>query len=157
MLADQDRALWNRDQIAEGERLVEAALRTGRPGPYQLQAAIAACHSTAASAELTDWPQIAALYRELARHEPTPVVLANQAVAVAMAESPEAGLAILDRLSGDGRLERWPQLHIARAELLRRLGRRRDAAAAYDLALAAGVPRAEHDYITQRMAGLAIG
>ena len=157
LLADQDRALWNRDQIAEGERLVEAALRTGRPGPYQLQAAIAACHSIAASAELTDWPQIAALYRELARHEPTPVVLANQAVAVAMAESPEAGLAILDRLSGEGRLERWPQLHIARAELLRRLGRRRDAAAAYEFALAAGVPSAEHDYITQRMADIAIG
>jgi RNA polymerase sigma-70 factor, ECF subfamily len=156
LLADQDRALWDRDQIAEGEGLVEAALRTGRPGSYQLQAAIAACHSTAASAELTDWPQIAALYRELARHEPTPVVLANLAVAVAMAESPEAGLAILDRLSGGGRLERWPQLHIARAELLRRLDRQRDAAAAYESALAAGVPRAEHEYITQRMADIAI-
>jgi len=157
LLADQDRARWDAQQIAEGERLVEAALRTGRPGPYQLQAAIAACHSTAASAKLTDWPQIAALYRELARYEPTPVVLANQAVAVAMAESPEAGLAILDRLAGDGRLERWPQLHIARAELLRRLGRRDDASAAYELALAAGVPRAERDYIARQMADLAIG
>jgi RNA polymerase sigma-70 factor, ECF subfamily len=154
LLADQDRALWNKDQIAEGERLVEAALRTGRPGPYQLHAAIAACHSTAASAAQTDWPQIAALYRELARYEPTPVVLANQAVAVAMADSPEAGLAILDRLLCEGRLERWPQLHIARAELLRSVGRRRDAGAAYELALAAGVPHAERDYITQRMADL---
>jgi RNA polymerase sigma-70 factor, ECF subfamily len=157
LLADQDRARWDAQQIAEGERLVEAALRTGRPGPYQLQAAIAACHSTAASAKRTDWPQIAALYRELARYEPTPVVMANQAVAVAMAESPDAGLAILDRLAGEGRLERWPQLHIARAELLRRLGRRSDAAAAYELALAAGVPRAERDYITKRMADLASG
>jgi RNA polymerase sigma-70 factor, ECF subfamily len=157
LLADQDRARWDAQQIAEGERLVEASLRTGRPGPYQLQAAIAACHSTAASAKLTDWPQIAALYRELARYEPTPVVLANQAVAVAMSESPEAGLAILDRLAGEGRLERWPQLHIARAELLRRLGRRDDASAAYELALAAGVPRAERDYIARQLAGLAIG
>ena len=89
--------------------------------------------------------------------EPTPVVLANQAVAVAMAESPEAGLAILDRLAGEGRLERWPQLHIARAELLRRLGRRNDASAAYELALAAGVPRAERDYIALQMADLAVG
>ena len=157
LLADQDRALWNAAQIAEGERLVEAALRMGRPGPYQLQAAIAACHSTAASAELTDWRQIAALYRELARYEPTPVVLANQAVAVAMADSAEAGLAILDRLAGEGRLDRWPQLHIARAELLRGLGRTGDAAAAYELALAASLPAAERDFIARRMADLAPG
>ncbi len=109
LLADQDRAPWNASQIAEGDRLVGAALRAGRPGPYQLQAAIAACHSTAASAELTDWSQIAALCRELARYEPTLVVLANQAVAVAMADSAEAGLAILDRSAGQGRLDRWPQ------------------------------------------------
>ncbi len=90
LLADQDRTLWNHEQIGEGERLVESALRAGRPGPYQLHSAIAACHSTASSAQDTDWPQIAALYRELARYEPTPVVLANLAVAVAMAESPAA-------------------------------------------------------------------
>jgi RNA polymerase sigma-70 factor, ECF subfamily len=157
LLADQDRALWNAEQIAEGEQLVAAALRMGRPGPYQLQAAIAACHSTAVSAELTDWREIAALYRELARYEPTPVVLANQAVAVAMADSAEAGLAILDRLASEGRLDRWPQLHIARAELLRRLGRPDDAAAAYELALAAGLPVAERDFIARRMADLAAG
>jgi RNA polymerase sigma-70 factor, ECF subfamily len=157
LLADQDRTLWNASQIAEGERLVEAALRAGRPGSYQLQAAIAACHSTAASAELTDWRQIAALYRELARYEPTPVVLANQAVAVAMADSAEAGLAILDRLASQGRLDRWPQLHIARAELLRGLGRPDDAAAAYELALAAGLPVAERDFIARRMADLTPG
>ena len=152
LLADQDRTLWNHEQIGEGERLVESALRAGRPGPYQLHSAIAACHSTASSAQDTDWPQIAALYRELARYEPTPVVLANLAVAVAMAESPAAGLEILDRLAEEGRLDRWPQLHIARAELLRRLGRDAEATAAYDRALAAGLPPAEHDYVTARMA-----
>ena len=140
-----------------GDRFVEAALRAGRPGPYQLQAAIAACHSTAASAELTDWSQIAALYRELARYEQTPVVLANQAVAVAMADSAEAGLAILDRLVGQGRLDRWPHLHIARAELLRGLGRPDDAAAGYELALAAALPVAERDFIARRMADLTPG
>ncbi|MGN6678317.1 MAG: RNA polymerase sigma factor, partial [Streptosporangiaceae bacterium] len=157
LLADQDRALWNKAEITEGEQLIETALRFRRPGPYQLQAAIAACHSTAPSAEQTDWREIAALYRELARYEPTGVVLANLAVAVAMAESPESGLAILDRLAAEGRLDRWPQLHIARAELLRRLGRREEAAAAYQLALTAGLPAAERDFITARMAETAAG
>ncbi|HEX6932919.1 MAG TPA: RNA polymerase subunit sigma-24, partial [Streptosporangiaceae bacterium] len=142
-------------KIAEGERLVERALSAGRPGPYQLHAAIAACHSTAPTAKRTDWPQIAALYRELVRHEPTAVVLANQAVAVAMAEGPESGLAILDRLAEHGRLDGWPQLHIARAELLRRLGRGDEATAAYELALAAGLPSAERDFIAARMADTA--
>jgi RNA polymerase sigma-70 factor, ECF subfamily len=151
LLADQDRALWDAAEIAEGERLVESALRSGRPGPYQLHAAIAACHSTAPSAQQTDWREIAALYRELARYEPTAVVMANMAVAVAMADGPESGLAILDRLAAEGRLERWPQLHIARAELLRRLDRRDEATAAYQLALAAGLPAAERDFIAARM------
>jgi RNA polymerase sigma-70 factor, ECF subfamily len=157
LLAEQDRTLWDPAQIAEGEQLVESALRSGRPGPYQLHAAIAACHSTAPSAPETDWREIAALYRELARYEPTAVVMANMAVAVAMAESPESGLAILDRLAAEGRLERWPQLHIARAELLRRLDRPAQAAAAYELALAAGLPAAERDFITARMAETVTG
>ena len=157
LLADQDRALWDEAEIAEGERLVESALRSGRPGPYQLHAAIAACHSTSPSAQQTDWHEIAALYRELARHEPTAVVIANMAVAVAMAESPESGLAILDRLAAEGRLDRWPQLHIARAELLRRLDRRDEATAAYQLALAAGLPAAERDFIAARMAETVTG
>jgi RNA polymerase sigma-70 factor (ECF subfamily) len=157
LLADQNRALWDKAEIAEGEELVESALRSGRPGPYQLHAAIAACHSTAPSAEQTDWREIAALYRELTRYEPTAVVLANRAVAVAMAESPESGLAILDRLAEEGRLERWPQLHIARAELLRTLGRRDEAIAAYQLALDAGLPAAERDFITARMAEAVAG
>ena len=157
LLADQDRRLWDNAEIAEGDRLVESALRSGRPGPYQLHAAIAACHSKALSAQETDWREIAALYRELAQHEPTAVVLANQAVAVAMAESPESGLAILDRLAEEGRLERWPQLHIARAELLRRLGRSAEATAAYELALTAGLPAPERDFITTRMAETSVG
>ncbi len=155
LLADQDRTRWNQAQITEGEALVEAALRSGRPGAYQMHAAIAACHSTAPSAGATDWREIAALYRELSRYEPTPVVLANQAVAIAMAEGPEAGLVILDRIASEGQLDRWPQLQIARAELLRRLDRVGDAAAAYQLALAAGLPRAEADFIAGRLADLA--
>jgi RNA polymerase sigma-70 factor (ECF subfamily) len=154
LLADQDRRRWDAAMIAEGEALVEAALRTGRPGPYQLHAAIAACHSLASSAETTDWTQIVGLYSELSRYEPTPVVAANQAVAIAMAEGPQAGLAILDRLAVDGRLHRWPQLHIARAELLQRLGRGADALEEYRAALAIGLPEAEREYIGCRIAAL---
>ena len=154
LLADQDRRRWDAAMIAEGEALIEAALRRGRPGPYQLHAAIAACHSLAASAGDTDWPQIAALYGELSRYEPTPVVAANRAVAVAMADGPRAGLAILDRLAYDGRLHRWPQLHIARAELLQRLGRGADALEEYRAALAIGLPEAEREYIGRRIAAL---
>ncbi len=135
VLEDQDRARWNSGLIAEGEALVERALRQGRPGAYQIHAAIAACHSGAPSAAVTDWREIAALYGELIRYEPTPVVEANRAVAVAMAEGPAAGLVILDAVGRDPQLARWPQLHVARAELLRRLGRADDAAAAYRTAL----------------------
>ncbi|MGI9004750.1 MAG: RNA polymerase sigma factor [Streptosporangiaceae bacterium] len=152
LLADQDRSRWDGARIGEGEALTEAALRAGRPGPYQLHAAIAACHSTAATAQDTDWPQIAALYGELARHEPTPVVLANQAVAIAMAEGPQAGLDILDRLAGTGRLDRWPQLHVARAELLRRLGRADAAEASYHRALAGDMSLAERYHLQARLA-----
>jgi RNA polymerase sigma-70 factor (ECF subfamily) len=154
LLADQDRSRWKHEQIAEGERLVQTALRSGPPGAYQLHAAIAACHSTAPAAEATDWREIAALYHELVRHEPTPIVFANQAVAIAMAEGPQAGLAILDRLAREGKLDRWPQLHIARAELLRQLDRGDDAASSYHLALAAGVPAAEEDFIRNRLTDL---
>jgi RNA polymerase sigma-70 factor, ECF subfamily len=135
LLADQDRGRWDSALIAEGETLIEQALRQGRPGPYQLHAAIAACHSGARTAAGTDWREIALLYGELIRYEPTPVVEANRAVAVAMSEGPAAGLVILDAVGTDPRLARWPQLHLARAELLRRVGRRADAAAAYQAAL----------------------
>lgn len=151
LLADQDRGRWVRAAIAEGIGLVESALRAGRPGPYQLQAAIAACHSAAARAEDTDWRQIAALYGELIRHEPTAVVEANRAVAVAMAEGPHAGLVILDALGADPRMARWPLLHTARADLLARAGRTADAVAAYRHALELEPPVAERSFIARRI------
>jgi len=155
LLADQDRSRWDQAKIAEGEALLSQALRGRRPGPYQLQAAIAACHSCAPSAAGTDWTEIAALYGALLRYEPTPVVAANRAAAVAMAEGPAAGLALLDEAAGDGRLARWPQLHIARAELLARLGRRADAARAYQAALRLAPAAPERDFIGRRIRELA--
>ena len=152
LLAEQDRSRWDRAMIAEGEALVEQALRRNRPGPYQIQAAIAACHSGAATAADTDWREIALLYGELIRYEPTPMVEANRAVAVAMSEGPAAGLVILDTVGGDARLARWPQLHIARAELLRRLGRRAEAVAAYEAAIALEPPAPERAYLARRIA-----
>jgi RNA polymerase sigma-70 factor, ECF subfamily len=151
LLEDQDRGRWDRNMIAEGEAILEAALRRGRSGPYQLHAAIAACHSTAASAEDTDWRQIALLYGELIRHEPTPVVEANRAVAVAMAEGPAAGLVILDALAHHPQLRRWAQLYIARAELLRRLGRDEEAADAYRSALDLEPAAASRSFIGRRL------
>jgi RNA polymerase sigma-70 factor, ECF subfamily len=152
LLADQDRFRWDRERIAEGELLLEAALRAGRPGPYQLHAAIAACHSCAASDRETDWREIAALYGELIRYEPTAAVEANRAVAVAMSEGPVAGLVILDALGGDSRLTGWPQFHIARGELLTRVGRPADAALAYRAALALGMSAPERAFIERRLA-----
>jgi RNA polymerase sigma-70 factor, ECF subfamily len=151
LLEDQDRRRWDRDMIAEGEALLERALRAGRPGPYQLHAAIAACHSCAPSAADTDWREIAALYGELIRYEPTPVVEANRAVAVAMAEGPAAGLVILDALAAHPQMGRWPQFHVARAELLRRVGRFAEAAGAYRCALRLEPAVPEQDFIGQRI------
>ena len=151
LLADQDRGRWDSGLVAEGEALVEQALRQGRPGPYQLHAAIAACHSCAPTAAATDWRQIALLYGELIRYEPTPVVEANRAVAVAMSEGPAAGLVILDSVSADPQLARWPQLHLARAELLRQLGRRTDAGDAYQAALQLEPPAPERAFILRRL------
>jgi RNA polymerase sigma-70 factor (ECF subfamily) len=151
LLADQDRGRWDGALIAEGEALVERALRQGRPGPYQLHAAIAACHSCAPTAAATDWREIALLYGELIRYEPTPVVEANRAVAVALSEGPAAGLVILDAVGTDPQLARWPQLHLARAELLRQLGRPTDAAAAYQAALQLEPPAPERAFIGRRL------
>jgi RNA polymerase sigma-70 factor (ECF subfamily) len=155
VLDDQDRTRWDAELIAEGEALVERALRMGRPGAYQLHASIAACHSGVATADATDWRQIALLYAELIRFEPTPVVEANRAVAVAMSEGPAAGLVILDAVAHDPQLQRWPQLHVARAELLRRAGRTEEAATAFRLALQLEPPPAERDSIARRLAALA--
>ena len=118
-LADQDRGLWDRAAIAEGSAMLERALRLPRPGPYAIQAAIAALHSQAEAFESTDWAQIAGLYAELARHDPSPVVALNRAVAVGFADGPEAGLSLLP---DDPRLDRYVPLHAARSELLRRAG-----------------------------------
>jgi RNA polymerase sigma-70 factor, ECF subfamily len=157
LLEDQDRTLWNAVMIGEGQALVERALRLGRPGPYQVQAAIAACHASAVTAAATDWRQIAALYAELGRYEPTPVVEANRAVAVAMADGPAAGLAILDAVGSHPQLSRWPHLHVARGELLRRLGRGDDALAAYRAALALAPSPTERRFVGRRIDELTDG
>ena len=151
LLEDQDRSLWDGPMIEEGENLLVAALRMGRPGPYQLWAAIAACHSTAASPADTDWRQISVLYGELLRYEPSPVVEANRAIAVAMAEGPAAGLTILDVIIEHPQLKTWPRVHVARADLLRRLGHAQEADHAYRTALSLEPPPAERSYIQRRL------
>jgi RNA polymerase sigma-70 factor, ECF subfamily len=131
-LPDQDRALWRRDLIEEGQALVRACLRRGRPGPYQIQAAVAAVHSDAAAASDTDWPAIVALYDQMLAVTPTPVVALNRAIAVAEVDGPGAGLELVDQLDLDG----YYLLHATRADLLARLGRRDEAASEFDAALA---------------------
>ncbi|WP_281283261.1 RNA polymerase sigma factor [Trebonia kvetii] len=155
LLADQDRSRWDQGRLDEGRILIETALAQRRPGPYQLQAAIAACHADAARSSDTDWRQIAALYGELLRFDPSPVIEANRAVAVAYAEGPAAGLAILDTLAASSRLARWQQLHIARAAMLARCGRREDAVAAYRDALALEPADAVRQHITSQITALA--
>lgn len=156
-LEEQDRSLWDPVKIAEGGVLVEQALRAGPPGPYALQAAIAALHAQAPSAATTDWPQIAALYSLLVRIHPLPVVELNRAVAVAMADGPERGLVLLDRIVEGGALERYHLLPAARADLLRRLGRGVQAAAAYREALALVTNEAERRYLEGRLAEVDCG
>ncbi|HEX6310049.1 MAG TPA: RNA polymerase sigma factor [Acidimicrobiia bacterium] len=150
-LEDQDRTRWDRAMIDEGVERLESALRRRRPGPYQVQAAIAACHATAAHAADTDWPQIAALYGELAALTPSPVVALNRAVAVAMAAGPEAGLAIVDELEAAGELRDYHLLPATRADLLRRLERHEEAAAAYRKALELAATDAERRYLFRRL------
>jgi RNA polymerase sigma-70 factor (ECF subfamily) len=150
LLDDQDRSRWDAARIAEGRALVERALAAGRPGPYQLQAAVAALHDEAATAADTDWAQIAALYAALARLDPSPVVQLNFAVAVAMADRPEVGLAMMDGILADGTLDTYPYLHAARADMLRRLERWTEAAAAYDRALELTSNGAERAFLESR-------
>jgi RNA polymerase sigma-70 factor, ECF subfamily len=154
LLAEQDRTRWDASLIAEGEALVETALAAGQPGPYQIQAAIAACHSCAPDPAATDWRQIALLYAELLRHEPSPVHEANRAVAVVMSEGPAAGLVVLDAVAHDPRMRRWPQLHVARADCLGRLGRAGEAADAYRAALQLEPSLPEQRFIRRRLAEL---
>jgi RNA polymerase sigma-70 factor (ECF subfamily) len=154
LLTDQDRSRWDRARLNEGRSLVEQTLARGLPGPYQLQAAIAACHADASSSADTDWRQIAALYGALLRFEPSPVIEANRAVAIAYTEGPAAGLAILDGLTASPNLTRWPQLQIARASLLAQNGRREDAVAAYREALALEPAPPVRQHIANQMADL---
>ena len=151
LLDDQDRALWDRDEIAEGLRLVERSLRAAPAGPYVLQAAIAAVHAEAATAGDTDWPQIVGLYDELYRRLPTPVVSLNRAVAVAMADGPARGLELVDDLAGRGTLEGYYLLHATKADLLRRLGRAGQARAEYERALALATNPVEQAFLRRRL------
>jgi RNA polymerase sigma-70 factor (ECF subfamily) len=157
LLDDQDRSRWDRERIAEGQALVERALRMSRPGPYQVQAAIAALHDEAITPAATDWTQIASLYRALGAMAPSPVVELNLAVAVAMADGPAVGLAMMDGIAASGELERYPYLHAARADLLRRLDRRTEAATAYRRALDLTTNGAEQAYLQQRLSEVMAG
>jgi RNA polymerase sigma-70 factor, ECF subfamily len=152
LLDEQDRSLWDRGSIEEGRRLVVAALQGGRPGPYALQAAIAAVHDEAADVATTDWPQVVALYDLLVDVAPSPVVALNRAVAIAMRDGPAAGLDLLDTLAADERLRGYHLLPAARADLLRRLGRPGEAAAAYRDALTLVGNEPERAYLTRRLA-----
>jgi RNA polymerase sigma-70 factor (ECF subfamily) len=155
LLEDQDRGAWDRERITEGAGLVERALRMRRPGPYQVQAAIAALHDQAARPEETDWAEIASLYDALGRMTPSPVVELNRAVAVAMLRGPAAGLAIVDRVAEEGTLADYHLLHAARADMLRRLGRRHEAAAAYRRARELAGNAAERAFLDRRLRQLA--
>jgi RNA polymerase sigma-70 factor (ECF subfamily) len=152
LLEEQDRSAWGRDAIAEAERLVVSALRAGRAGRFTLQAAIATLHATAPSYDETDWPQVLALYDALLAVWPSPVVALNRAVAVAMVHGPEAGLEELDGLERDRRLAGYRYLPAIKADLLRRLGRHSDAAAAYAAALELADNEAERGFLAARLA-----
>jgi RNA polymerase sigma-70 factor (ECF subfamily) len=145
LLEDQDRALWDDERIEEGRRVLDRALPLRRPGPYQLQAAIASLHLEPA----TDWPQVALLYARLRCFTPSPVVELNRAVAVAMSAGPEHGLALIDGIEG---LDTYRHLHSARADLLRRLGRSGEAARAYTRALELAPQPAERAFLERRLA-----
>lgn len=156
VLEDQDRTRWDAGLVHEGRELLGAALTTDSPGPYALQAAIAAVHADAPTAHHTDWPQIATLYRLLARITPSPMVQLNHAIAVAMADGPNAGLQLLDQLRPIDTLARTHLLHAARADLLRRLDRIEEAITAYDQALELVGNDIERDYLTRRRQQLTI-
>ncbi len=151
LLENQDRSLWNREQIAEGVKLVERALLSRRFGAYTLQAAIAAVHSEASDAAATDWPQIVELYSVLARAEPSPVVELNRAVAVAMRDGPRAGLALIEAILARGDLADYHLAHSARADLCRRLGRKDEARSAYQRALSLTQQERERRFLENRL------
>jgi RNA polymerase sigma-70 factor (ECF subfamily) len=151
LLEDQDRELWNRDQIEEGSSLVERALSSRQFGPYTLQAAIAALHAEASDAGATDWPQIVGLYDVLARVEPSPVVELNRAAAVAMRDGPARGLGLVDAILIRGDLADYQPAHAARAELCRRLGWMSEARDAYERALELTEQGPQRRFLEQRL------
>lgn len=151
LLDNQDRSLWNREQIAEGVALVEKALSSGRFGPYTLQAAIASVHAQAESTATTDWRQIVALYDQLVRLQPSPVVHLNRAVAIAMRDGPEAGLTHIEALLENGELANYYLAHSARADLYRRLGRTAEARSSYEKALALTQQEPERQFLQERI------
>jgi RNA polymerase sigma-70 factor, ECF subfamily len=155
LLADQDRSAWDRSEIAEADALLRSALADGPAGRFTLQAAIAALHAQAPSWEETDWPQIVTLYGELLREWPSPVVALNRAIAVSMADGPQAALAEVEALERDGRLAGYRYLPAAKADVLRRLGRDAEAAAAYRAALALTENAAERAFLERRLRELA--
>ena len=155
-LEDQDRSQWERAEIDEATQLLEQVLHEGRVGPYQLQAAIAACHADAIDAASTDWVEIAALYKRLATVMPSPVVELNRAVAVAMADGPAAGLALVEVLAAAPELRSYHLLHATRADLLRRLGRMTEAAESYREALALTGSDAERRFLERRLAEITV-
>jgi RNA polymerase sigma-70 factor (ECF subfamily) len=151
LLEHQDRSLWNREQIAEGVALLERALKSRRFGSYTLQAAIAAVHAQAASTAATDWRQIVALYDRLLRIQPSPVVELNRAVAIAMCDGPEAGLAQIDAVLEHGELANYYLAHSARADMCRRLGRTAEARSSYEKALALTQQEPERQFLQERI------
>jgi RNA polymerase sigma-70 factor (ECF subfamily) len=154
LLADQDRSLWNREQIADGTALVEGALQSGQVGPYTIQAAIAAVHAAAHEASATDWGRIVVFYDALLRVEPSPVIELNRAVAVAMRDGPAAGLALVDALLAGGELSGYRLAHATRADLCRRLGRSPEAVAAYRRALELTEQASERRFLERRIVEL---
>ena len=155
-LEEQDRTLWDPERIREGLEKIETALRLGRIGPYQLQAAVVAVHAQAQTPQQTDWRQITALYGELERISPSPVVALNRAVAVAMSEGLEAGLRQIDELGASGTLNDYYLFHASRADLLRRMGRRQEAAEAYHRTLALTANAVERRYLRRRLRELGV-
>ncbi len=152
LLEAQDRTLWDAAQMGEGTAVLEKALHMCQPGPYQIQAAIAALHAEAADASDTDWPQIAALYGALYKFQPTPVVALNRAVAVAMTDGPMKGLALLDEMGDTAVLQNYHLYHSARADLLRRASWVEEAAEAYAIALELTGNRVERTFLQRRLA-----
>jgi RNA polymerase sigma-70 factor (ECF subfamily) len=150
-LEEQDRSLWDQGSIEQAKRVLDQASERAKPGPYQLQAAIAACHALAPQAEMTDWPRIAMLYGELLAMTTSPVVQLNHAVAVAMADGPAVGLALVNQLDKSGALGGYYLLPATRADFLRRLGRRQEAAAAYREALELVVSEPERRFLEARL------